>query len=429
MMKLQNHKPVNRKYGEASESSPLLPIAWLSLLLILFPFIAKAEQAQDDMITRLRREISEIEAKVSQTETNRQNVTEQVENLDKEIVLRRRLIAELTSKSRKHQSRAGQIESSIRELEVTLDGLSQSLRIEEVKLDSLRRSSGNRMSYMYRRLAASKMTFLIGSQDLNDLAQRRRYLKAVEGEDRRLLTRLRTQVDKVRSDRQAVEDTRNLLFNEKQQQVQELNQVQNVLSARQTEESRLLSEKGRKQSIVKKFAQDTDLLRTLLEERRLSLAQIEGEINRLEVRRPRTREAFVSPVPFKQRAGKLQWPLDRRQILQPYGQIKHPRLGTVTNNTGIDLRANPGDPVYTVAKGQVNSIHWLRGFGNTAIISHGDGYYTVYARLGVFYIAEGDIVEEGAPIGVVGDSGVEEGFHFEVYAGGVNANPMSWLRK
>ena len=165
----------------------------------------------------------------------------------------------------------------------------------------------------------------------------------------------------------------------------------------------------------------------MLEERRNSLQQIEWEINRLEGRRPTTRTIWQPDVPFKQLIGKLPWPLEHKNIALPFGQNQHPELGTTTINPGIDLEALPEDPIYSVARGQVTKISWLRGFGNTVILSHGEGYYTVYARLGRIYVSEGDVVNPGQPIGLVGDSGAEDNFHFEVWAKRSKQDPTKWL--
>ena len=390
---------------------------------------ADPSEEEETMILRLQEEIRQIEARFEQTEQGRRGVAEEMEDLDREIELRRRLVVELNEQSRRHISQARQIASRIRDSEVQLVQLTDALAVQEEELASLRQLSGQRMNYMYRRLNAAKLTLLFSSTELNDLSQRQHYIQAIERQDREHLQHLRRQVIRVRTDRENIQNTRNQLTAQRQQHLRELEQVSRLIQSRSSEEQRLAVERSNKENLLDRISQDTELLEVLLEERRNSLQDIEQEINSLEGRRPTTDQAFIVQTPFKGLRGQLPWPLSRREILHPFGNIRHPQLGTTTINPGIDLKAIPGESVYAVAHGQVIRIAWLRGFGNTIILSHGDGYYTVYARLGQIQTTQGAIVNGGSQIAVVGDSGVEGGFHFEVWAQRDKQNPLVWLER
>lgn len=75
-------------------------------------------------------------------------------------------------------------------------------------------------------------------------------------------------------------------------------------------------------------------------------------------------------------------------------------------------------------------ITYLRGFGTTLIIDHGDGYYTVYAHLGDVWIRPTEEVEAGRVIGSVGSSGgtAEPVLHFQVWHKRTKENPARWLK-
>ena len=85
--------------------------------------------------------------------------------------------------------------------------------------------------------------------------------------------------------------------------------------------------------------------------------------------------------------------------------------------------------VRSVAAGRVEYAADLRGYGNTVIISHGDGYLSVYGGLSSLAVGNGSSVAAGQSIGSSGTlpSG-EQGLYFELRYRGRTINPQSWLR-
>lgn len=85
--------------------------------------------------------------------------------------------------------------------------------------------------------------------------------------------------------------------------------------------------------------------------------------------------------------------------------------------------------VRSVAAGRVEYAADLRGYGNTVIISHGDGYLSVYGGLSSLSVGNGSSVAAGQSIGSSGTlpSG-EQGLYFELRYRGRTINPQSWLR-
>ena len=375
----------------------------------------------------LREEIAILEQRIDKAEEGKQGIIRQLQDNDRKIELHRRIVRELEQQIRDSQKRLKHLKSRIDELEGQIGGLSQDLVSEEQGLTELRRRVGKRISYMYKHLTGDKLALLLGSANLNEFSQRQQYIRAIERFDRQRIAALRKKRNKVRDDRQQLVDVRQLLTLEQARRLSELERARRLIESRRSEEKELTEEKSRKQELLEKIAGDSELLTALLEERRSSLQQIEWEIDRLEGRRPTTRVIWQPDVPFKELIGKLPWPLENKNIALPFGQNRHPELGTTTINPGIDMEALPEDPVYSVARGQVTKISWLRGFGNTVILSHGDGYYTVYARLGRIYVSEGDVINPGQPLGLVGDSGAEDNFHFEVWAKRNKQDPTKWL--
>ncbi len=89
-----------------------------------------------------------------------------------------------------------------------------------------------------------------------------------------------------------------------------------------------------------------------------------------------------------------------------------------------------GTNVRAIFTGIVSMITYLSGFGNTIIVDHGDGYYSVYSHLEDVLVEVDQLVEMGNIIGSVGDSGSLEGakLHFALFSNQQTENPQTWLR-
>ena len=94
---------------------------------------------------------------------------------------------------------------------------------------------------------------------------------------------------------------------------------------------------------------------------------------------------------------------------------------------GMDFRGKEGTPVKSLNAGTVALNKDLFYGGNTLIVDHGMGLYSVYMHLSEFKAAKGDKVAKGQTVGLVGMSGRATGphLHLSVKLNGVSVNPES----
>lgn len=113
-----------------------------------------------------------------------------------------------------------------------------------------------------------------------------------------------------------------------------------------------------------------------------------------------------------------------------------PTAGRITQqfawyHPGVDI-ANRDLPVVVAADaGKVVAvINTSVGYGKHVIIDHGNGFQTLYGHLSSFRVEEGQTVNKGAPIGVMGNSGRSTGphTHFEIRRNGIAINPLPLLQ-
>ena len=377
----------------------------------------------------MREEIETIENRLSKIEEGRRGVVVQLQDLEKKIELRRRLIVELEGMVNTSSTRVKSLNNRIDELEIQVQNVSAELKKKKLGLENLKAEVGDRIAFMYRRLGRRNVSVLFAANSATDLFQRKKYLQAVERFDRAHIEQLIERHKEVEDSRNELNSSHLELLSEQENRIRELERVRNLLGERRGEEKHLTGERIEKTKLLDQIIGNSELVGVLLEERRRSLSEIENEIKRLE-REPVVKITNFAPeISFSTLSGKLSWPLNNRSILRPFGSIKDKKLKTVIQNPGIDISASAGDPVFAVAYGKVTRISYLRGFGNTMIVSHGGGYRTVYARLGRILVQEGKILDAGQKIGEVGDTGTDNSLHFELWAKRDLQNPLSWLSK
>jgi murein DD-endopeptidase MepM/ murein hydrolase activator NlpD len=125
------------------------------------------------------------------------------------------------------------------------------------------------------------------------------------------------------------------------------------------------------------------------------------------------RGKFLSPIP-----GALSARFGERRVFN--GLPKNP-------HTGADLKAKQGEPVRAPASGKVVFVGDLFFSGNTVVLDHGLGIYTLYAHLSRVDVVEGQTLRAGEPLGLVGATGRVTGphLHWAARVRGARVDPFS----
>lgn len=136
-------------------------------------------------------------------------------------------------------------------------------------------------------------------------------------------------------------------------------------------------------------------------------------------------------TPEKQWTGPFDFPsqyyLD--EFLAPFGIRRNYNSGALMYyHTGLDMYGN-NVPIYAPARGTVVFAGPLVIRGNVTYIDHGQGVYSGYFHQAEILVEEGELVERGQQIGIVGNTGRSTGphLHWEIWVGGVPVNPLDWV--
>ena len=145
---------------------------------------------------------------------------------------------------------------------------------------------------------------------------------------------------------------------------------------------------------------------------------------------PKTGGSADENRPFEADKGLLSWPV-KGKIISFFGPYRDEKAKLVNFQSGINIRAERGEPIRAVSDGYAIYSSWFKGFGNMLIIDHGNHYYTVYAHLEEVFKVKGDRIDKDEVIATVGDSGSLMGpaLHFEIRHHGKPIDPLEWINK
>ncbi len=117
------------------------------------------------------------------------------------------------------------------------------------------------------------------------------------------------------------------------------------------------------------------------------------------------------------------------RITSEFGSRADPFTGVASNHTGIDLAIAQGTPIKAAMSGKVATVGWTNVYGNYVIVTHSNGYQTLYAHMQKYTVKSGQYVDQGTQIGLVGSTGYSTGphLHFSVYKNGSLVNPRTIL--
>lgn len=123
------------------------------------------------------------------------------------------------------------------------------------------------------------------------------------------------------------------------------------------------------------------------------------------------------------------WPLDVVMVTSEFGERIHPIAGGLRFHAGVDLSAEDGERVLSAGKGVVVFAGWSGGHGKRVDVRHRSGWFSSYSHLSMTLVREGESVDRGDLIGLVGSTGVSTGphLHFEVRRNGTHVDPLAVL--
>ena len=146
------------------------------------------------------------------------------------------------------------------------------------------------------------------------------------------------------------------------------------------------------------------------------IRQARGHIDRL------TKTLAAVPI-RKPMSGEL-------ELTSGFGMRTDPFIRAPAMHTGLDFRAETGEPARATAAGTVTIAGWNGGYGKMVEVDHGNGFATRYAHLSAIDVEVGQSIRIGQVVGKVGSTGRSTGphLHYETRVDGDAVDPQKFLR-
>ncbi|MGH7598531.1 MAG: murein hydrolase activator EnvC family protein [bacterium] len=371
------------------------------LMLLTFPVLVFA-QNQQKQLDDLRQKIARLQEQIAAQEKDETSTLEFLRTVDEQIDLTHRLV--------------GQLQKQERDKRAKIESIEQAQQRTQGELQRLKQLAAQRAILFYKYGRLQDVEILLTARSLNQMLLWAKYHQQLTDNDRRILA--------------GISKKRTEIGEQKSLVAAELQAQQRTLGEKQKEEATLKKRRTQRQDLLKKARKDKSFYQMQLAETQRAIDRIKQLIASAEANTSR-REARAADNSHYDRLVRksMPWPVDGK-VIAHYGVYRHPMLNTVTTNLGIDIAAPAGAPVRSVASGRVTALTWQRGYGNLMIISHADGYYTVYSHLADIGVALNDEIAAAQTIGAVGETGSLQGptLHFQVWQREEALNPEEWLR-
>jgi murein hydrolase activator len=365
---------------------------------------AKLRQQQEEL-SRIRRERDELQRRMRGLQSKVHDITEEVTNLDRQHNATVRVVRSLDQ----------QLTTLNGEVEHTTANLVRAQDEVQIKQAVLRK----RLVEIYKRGPLFTFEVLLSAKSFGDLVARYKYLHILAQRDRTVVRR----VDQLRSQ----------IIGQRRQLVSLQNGVEQNRVEKAREAERLAALEQQRQLSLKKAQADQKKAKARLAELAKSEARLNNVIQGFENarRRAASRSGAAPLAPSSIRTsdyGRLDWPVDG-SIIYRFGRVVNPN-NTTTRWNGVGIAASSGTGVKSVSSGEVVLADVMGTYGNTIIIQHGGGDYSVYGSLSDMAVSKGARVTKGQVIGTIGatDPSLPPHLHFEIRHGGPAVDPLDWLR-
>jgi len=99
------------------------------------------------------------------------------------------------------------------------------------------------------------------------------------------------------------------------------------------------------------------------------------------------------------------------EISSRFGSRIDPLVKQGAFHPGLDFRGRAGDKIKATADAVVKKVTYDEDYGRHVILSHGNGFETLYAHMQKTLVKEGEKVKRDQVIGLLGNTGRSTGPH------------------
>ncbi|MBQ8296520.1 MAG: peptidoglycan DD-metalloendopeptidase family protein [Ruminococcus sp.] len=420
--------------------------------------IQEERKQNEAEIDALQKEIDSLEGKKEDEQEYQETLSQQIEVIQENIYLL--------------ETEINQLGTEIAAAEENIVQLNEDIANQQIEVDSNIELFKERLCAMYVTGNDSLASAVLGSADFYDMLSRMEMINNIAAHDEELVNELLDQITNLENSKKAYEtekltlevnkETQEAKKAEMDEDIEELNET---IKKSEAEIERLALEQKKKEKSQAALEQENATLQAQEDEIREQIRKAaeeearrkEEEKKRLEEEAKKQQEAAANQnnsgssssssgssssdtvVDTTPSVGGFAWPAPGYYYISSgYGS----RWGTT--HRGIDI-AGGGISGAAATASKSGTVIGVRnscshnyakysnccgnGYGNYVIVSHGDGYTTLYGHLSSVSVSVGDYVSQGQKVGTIGCTGYSTGFHlhFEIRKNGSAVNPSNYV--
>lgn len=370
------------------------------------------ECAPDDYVCQ---ELVDAQKNQSATADQLANIQNEIKDTEKKMVALFALITRLNGQIAAQQARIDQTQLEIEALDARIRLTEADITRRQAHLEVREQLFGQRVRSMDKHGSINYLALVMSSTSFNQLVDRLITAQTIIHSDKQLLGELR-------QEKAQIEELRVKLNGQRNEQA-------DLLYRQQAEQARLQMIRTQQQSALAyqqqleaQYKAEADLLAK-------QKAELDNKVAALQSLYDAEARAAGGGT------GQFEWPESPHILSQGFGcspyvfEIYWPSCPSRHFHTGIDIAVPYGTPVVAADNGVVSLSSTPYGYGNLAIVTHGNGYSTVYGHLSGFAVPNGQLVYRGQVIAYEGSSGNSTGphLHFEIRYNGNYVDPCAYL--
>ncbi len=394
-MPMQQRRAMNRRALPSALMAASMAAAIAALLCALWLASAHANDADDqraDWVTYWQQTMRSLKASKQEASSDLIAVREQLAQAELDI-------AATTRQIRKNHARIAALQSR-------LGDFTRQRRALDAQLATQRRAVTQQVIGLWQTGSEGRLKLLLSQQSVNALSRMLVYYDYLNRARGQLIDGYR---DSLRQVARVIAD------------------IAATQAALDQEQAAMLHSETLLRSYQRKREQQRQSLQQTIRDRSLELKHARHALERVvDAQRGGPQrgggQRGEQRAPFASRTGRMLWPA--------YGPFTN-HFNDDTPFSGMTIASTEGAPVTAVAPGTVAFVSWIEHYGVLLMLSHDEGYLSIYAHNQSVLCEVGERVGEGQVIATAGKSGgiAEAALYFELRHNEQPLNVARWLAK